>query len=189
MVEADRIPAYQMQKPSSTSSEFGYEEVKDNFSEGAWKDVSVGDGVYGAPIDGGPMGMIYRKDIFDKYGITPPTTWAEYEAAAQKVKDAGGPSFGDFPANQPAYATALLSQNGSQPFTYEPGDGGKIGIDLNSDFSKKVLELLGRAHLEGPGRHGGPVHSRVHRRCDRRRLRDVPVGRMGSWLPAGCWCW
>ena len=41
-------------------SDYGYADVKDNFSEGAWKDVSVGDGVYGAPIDGGPMGMIYR---------------------------------------------------------------------------------------------------------------------------------
>lgn len=139
MVEADRIPAYQIQKALVDIKKFGYDKVKDNFSEGAWKDVSVGDGVYGAPIDGGPMGMIYRKDVFDKYGITPPTTWAEYEAAAQKVKDEGGPKFGDFPANQPAYATALISQNGSQPFSYETGDGGKIGIDLNSDFSKKVL--------------------------------------------------
>ena len=42
------------------------------------------------------MGMIYRKDIFEQYGITPPTTWAEYEQAAQTVKDAGGPLFGDF---------------------------------------------------------------------------------------------
>ena len=80
---------------------YGYDDVKANFSDGAWKDVSVGDGVYGAPVDGGPMAMIYRKDIFDKYKITPPTTWAEYEAAAQKVKDAGGPLFGDF-AGQPA---------------------------------------------------------------------------------------
>ena len=48
------------------------------------------------------MGMIYRKDIFDKYGITPPTTWDEYAAAAQKLKDAGGPLFGDFGANVPA---------------------------------------------------------------------------------------
>ena len=30
--------------------------------------------------------MIYRKDIFEQYGITPPTTWAEYEAAAQTVE-------------------------------------------------------------------------------------------------------
>lgn len=139
MVEADRIPAYQIQDALVDISKYGYEDVKKNFSEGAWKDVSVGDGVYGAPIDGGPMAMIYRKDVFDKYGITPPTTWAEYEAAAQKVKDAGGPKFGDFPANQPAYATALLTQNGSEPFSYSTSNGGEIGINLNSESSKEVL--------------------------------------------------
>ena len=77
MVEADRIPTFQVQDALVDLSDLGYEDVKANFSDGAWKDVSVGDGVYGAPIDGGPMGMIYRTDIFDQYGITPPTTWAE----------------------------------------------------------------------------------------------------------------
>jgi multiple sugar transport system substrate-binding protein len=140
MLEADRIPTFQVQDALADLSDLGYDDVKGNFSEGAWKDVSVGDGVYGAPIDGGPMGMIYRKDVFDKYGITPPTTWAEYEQAAQKVKDAGGPLFGDFPANQPAYVTALLYNNGADPFTYSPADEGTISIDLNSDASKKVLD-------------------------------------------------
>ncbi|WP_433087470.1 ABC transporter substrate-binding protein [Dactylosporangium sp. CA-052675] len=140
MLEADRIPTYQVQKALVDLSSLGYNDVKANFSAGAWKDVSVGGGVYGAPIDGGPMGMIYRKDIFDKYGIKPPTTWAEYEAAAQKVKDAGGPLFGDFPANQPAYVTALLYQNGAKPFTYDPANKGEIGIKLNDDASKKVLD-------------------------------------------------
>jgi multiple sugar transport system substrate-binding protein len=140
MVEADRIPAYQAQNALVDIKKFGYDDVKDNFSEGAWKDVSVGDGVYGAPVDGGPMAMIYRKDVFEKYGITPPTTWAEYEAAAQKVKDAGGPKFGDFPANQPAYVTALLTQNGSEPFSYSTSNGGEIGISLNSESSKEVLD-------------------------------------------------
>jgi multiple sugar transport system substrate-binding protein len=139
MLEADRIPTFQVQDALVDISEYS-DDVKANFSEGAWKDVSVGDGIYGAPIDGGPMGMIYRKDIFDKYKITPPTTWQEFEAAAQKVKDAGGPVFADFAANQPAFVTALLYNNGAQPFTYSPSDGGKIGIDLNSDASKKVLD-------------------------------------------------
>jgi multiple sugar transport system substrate-binding protein len=139
MLEADRIPTFQVQKALVDLSDHGYNDVKANFSAGAWKDVSVGDGVYGAPIDGGPMGMIYRKDVFDKYGITPPTTWAEYQAAAQKVKDAGGPLFGDFPANQPAYVTALLYQNGATPFTYDPANKGQIGIKLNDDATKKVL--------------------------------------------------
>ena len=140
MLEADRIPTFQVQDALADLTDLGYQDVKGNFSEGAWKDVSVGGAVYGAPIDGGPMGMIYRKDVFDKYGVTPPTTWAEFEAAAQKVKDAGGPFFADFPANQPAFVTALLYQNGAQPFTYDPANGGEIGIDLNSDASKEVLD-------------------------------------------------
>jgi multiple sugar transport system substrate-binding protein len=140
MMEADRVPTFQIQGGIIDISDLGYEDVKDNFSEGAWKDVSVGDGVYGAPIDGGPMAMIYRKDVFDQYGITPPTTWAEYETAAQTVKDAGGPLFGDFGANVPAAIMALLYQNGAHPFTYDPANEGEIGINLNDAASKEVLD-------------------------------------------------
>lgn len=141
MVEADRIATFQAQDALVDLSDLGYEDVKDNFSAGAWKDVSVGDGVYGAPIDGGPMGMIYRTDVFEKYGITtPPTTWTEFEAAAQTVKDAGGPVFASFAANQPATATAYFYGNGAEPFTYDPADEGEIGINLNSPEIKEVLD-------------------------------------------------
>lgn len=140
MVEADRIATFQAQDALVELNDLGYEDVKDNFSEGAWKDVSVGDGVYGAPVDGGPMGMIYRTDIFDQYGITPPTTWAELETAAQTVKDAGGPVFASFAANQPAEVTALMYQNGAQPFEYDPANEGEIGIELNSPEIKEVLD-------------------------------------------------
>lgn len=140
MLEADRIPTFQAQAALVDLSDLGYEDVKENFSDGAWKDVSVGDGVYGAPVDGGPMGMIYRKDIFEQYGITPPTTWAEYEAAAQKVKDAGGPLFGDLGANVPAVMMALQYQNGAQPFDYDEASPENISINLNDDASKEVLD-------------------------------------------------
>lgn len=140
MVEADRIATFQAQGALVDLKDLGYQDVKDNFSDGAWKDVSVGDGVYGAPIDGGPMGMIYRTDIFKEYGITPPTTWAELESTAQKVKDAGGPWFASFAANQPAYVTALFYQNGAEPFDYDPSKEGEIGIELNSPEIKEVLD-------------------------------------------------
>lgn len=149
MLEADRIPTFQAQEALVDLRDLGYEDVKDNFSDGAWKDVSVGDGVYGAPIDGGPMGMIYRKDIFDQYGITPPTTWEEYEAAARTVKDAGGPFFGDFAANQAAYVTALLYQNGAEPFEYDPANEGEIGIALNTPEVKEVLDYWAKLVAEG----------------------------------------
>lgn len=140
MLEADRIPTFQIQGALVDISDYGYEEVKDNFSEGAWKDVSVGDAVYAAPIDGGPMAMIYRTDIFEQYGITPPTTWEEYEAAAQTVKDAGGPLFGDFGANVPAVLMALQIQKGAQPFEYDPTKPEEIGISLNDSASKDVFD-------------------------------------------------
>ena len=140
MVEADRIAVFQAQDALVDLTDLGYEDVKGNFSEGAWKDVSVGDSIYGAPIDGGPMGMIYRTDIFEQYGITPPTTWEELEATAQKVKDAGGPVFASFAANQPAAVTAFMYQNGAEPFEYDPANEGEIGINLNSDEVKEVLD-------------------------------------------------
>jgi len=34
------------------------------------------------------MGLLYRKDIFDKYGITPPKTWDDFAAAARKLHSA-----------------------------------------------------------------------------------------------------
>lgn len=92
MIEADRIPTFQIQKALVDIKNYGFDAVKANYSEGAWKDVSIGGAVYGVPVDGGPMAMIYRKDIFDKYKITPPKTWAEYEQAAQKVKDSRRPA-------------------------------------------------------------------------------------------------
>ncbi|RZT79236.1 multiple sugar transport system substrate-binding protein [Micromonospora violae] len=149
MVEADRIPTFQIQGALVDIKQYGYDAVKANYSEGAWKDVSVGDAVYGVPVDGGPMGMIYRKDIFDKYKITPPKTWAEYEQAAQKVKDAGGPLFGDFGANVPAVLMALQIQKGATPFSFDPAQPTSIGVKLNDQASKDVLDYWGGLARKG----------------------------------------
>jgi multiple sugar transport system substrate-binding protein len=149
MVEADRIPNYQIQGALADISAYVTPDIRANFSEGAWKDVSVGSGIYGAPIDGGPMGMIYRSDVMEQYGITPPTTWAEYEAAAEKVKAAGGPLFGSFAANVPANIMALQIQKGAQPFTYDPNKPEEIGIALNDKASKDVIEYWARLAEKG----------------------------------------
>ena len=43
MVEADRIPTFQIQGALVDIKQYGFDAVKANYSEGAWKDVSVGD--------------------------------------------------------------------------------------------------------------------------------------------------
>ena len=78
MLEADRLASFAIQDALVDLTPYGADEVKGNFSEGAWKDVSQGNKVVAIPVDGGPVGMIYRTDVFEKYDITPPTTWEEY---------------------------------------------------------------------------------------------------------------
>ncbi|MEP6478927.1 MAG: extracellular solute-binding protein [Rhodoglobus sp.] len=141
MLEADRVANFVIQGALVDISKYGVDAVKDNFSAGAWKDVSVGDAVYAAPVDGGPMAMIYRSDVFAKYGITtPPTTWAEYQEDAQKVKDAGGPLFGDLGANVPAVMMALEIQKGATPFEYDPTSPKDVTVKADDQDSKDVLD-------------------------------------------------
>jgi xylobiose transport system substrate-binding protein len=51
--------------------------------------VEVGGKVYGCPLASYTVGLAYQKPIFEKHGLTPPKTWAELKATAQKLKDAG----------------------------------------------------------------------------------------------------
>ncbi|MEV8146909.1 extracellular solute-binding protein [Arthrobacter sp. NPDC080073] len=139
MLEADHLPTFEIQNALVDLSKYGANDVKSNFSAGAWRDVSQGDSVYAIPVDGGPMGLIYRSDIFQKYGLTPPKTWDEFAANAKKVKDAGGPMFGDLGANSPAQVMALMIQKGAVPFRYNLADKNTITIKVNDDASKQVL--------------------------------------------------
>lgn len=139
-LESEVLSSFTIRDGLADLSEYGAADVKDNYTEGAWKDVSSGDSVYAIPVDGGPMGMLYRKDILDANNIPVPTTWDEFAAAAQALKDAGAPGvLADFPTNGRAYNQALFAQAGSVPFTYDSSDPQSVGIDVNDDGSKKVL--------------------------------------------------
>lgn len=139
MLEADHLSSYSIQDALVDLVPYGANDVKANFSEGAWKDVSQGDKVYAIPVDGGPMGLIYRTDVFKKYGITPPKTWAEFAESAAKVKAAGGPVFGDLGSNVPAAFMALQIQKGAVPFAYDPANPQALTVKLNDQASKDVL--------------------------------------------------
>ena len=141
MLEADQLPGFEIQDALVDLSPYGAGDVKKNFSAGAWKDVSQGSAVFAIPVDGGPMAMIYRKDLFDKYKVAIPTTWAEYAAAAQKMKDAGGPLFGDLGSNVPAATTALFQQKGAQTFKYDLADKANVSIKLDDQPTKDVLNF------------------------------------------------
>ncbi|WP_460772775.1 ABC transporter substrate-binding protein [Microbacterium sp. GXF7504] len=140
MLEAEVLSSFSIRDALVDLSEYGAGDVKDDYTEGAWKDVSSGDAVYAIPVDGGPMGMLYRQDILDQYGIAAPTTWDEFATAAQQLKDAGAPGvLANFPPNGRAFTQALFAQAGSVPFAYDSAEPLEIGIDVNDQGSKDVL--------------------------------------------------
>lgn len=149
MLEAEVLSSFTIRDALVDLVDHGANDVEDQFTEGAWKDVSSGDSVYAIPVDGGPMGMLYRQDIFDEYGVDVPATWDEFAQAAQDLKDAGYDGYiTNFPTNGRAFNQALFSQAGSVPFTYDSANPTDVGIVANDDGAKAVLayweDLIGR---------------------------------------------
>ena len=107
---------------------------KAEFPEGTWTQVAKGDVVSGMPWDSGPMAMLYRKDILDKHGITPPATWAEFSDAAKKLHAADPNVFlTDALLSNGGWVNGLLWPMGWKPISR---DGDKLAININDKISK-----------------------------------------------------
>ena len=87
-VEYQALPTFISQGALVDLSKQGASQVKDQFVPWTWSQVSRGSSVYAIPQDTGPLAFAYRKDIYDKYGLTVPKTWQEFAADAKKLHDA-----------------------------------------------------------------------------------------------------
>ncbi|WP_154604970.1 ABC transporter substrate-binding protein [Arthrobacter sp. AQ5-05] len=105
------------------------------FTPAGWKSVSIADGVYGIPVDTAPMALLYRKDLFEQYGITAPKTWEDYKADAAKVKAADPTvSLGYF-SNDATFWAGVSRQAGASWFTLNKDSW---GVHVNDAATKKV---------------------------------------------------
>ena len=133
-------------------SKYGMNDHKQEYTEGAWKSVSMGGGnsVYGVPVDLGPFVMYVRQDIFDKYHVKVPTTWKEFEQAGKELKAAGFDGFlSDWAPNGTAVNPALFAQAGEKVYKYSSKMPDKVGIKLDTPGVQKVLEYWQNLVKEG----------------------------------------
>ncbi|TQE23512.1 extracellular solute-binding protein [Streptomyces ipomoeae] len=94
----------------------------------------------------GPMAMMYREDLFKKYKLKVPTTWAEFKKQAEKLHKADPNVYlTDFGSDETAagWRQGLMWQAGSRPYTYSASKLPNIGVKLNDDGAKKVYDYWG----------------------------------------------
>lgn len=110
-------------------SKYGADSVRPDFVPWTWSQVSQGNAIYAIPQDTGPMGLFYRADLFKKYGLAVPATWAQYLSDAKKVHAAHPNVYiAAFPANDAQWFSGLAWQAGARWFSTS-GDTWVAGID------------------------------------------------------------
>ncbi|GAA3241792.1 sugar ABC transporter substrate-binding protein [Actinocorallia longicatena] len=98
--------------------------------------ATLGGKVWGVPRDAAPQVLYYRKDLFTKYGIEVPKTWAEFTEAAGKVKKADkSVRLSSFWKDDATVLAGFVWQAGGRWYTTQ-GDGWKVSYD--DPNSKKV---------------------------------------------------
>ena len=99
-------------------SKYGAGSVQSDFVPWTWSQVTQGSAVYAIPQDTGPMGLFYRADLFKKYGLPVPTTWAQYLSDAKKLHAANPNAYiAAFPASDAQWFAGLAWQAGAKWFS------------------------------------------------------------------------
>jgi multiple sugar transport system substrate-binding protein len=116
--------------------------LKDNYPDWVWSQVNTNGGLWGIPQDTGPMGLLYRDDLFKDAGITLPKTYDDFAAAAATLHSKNPKSYlVNVAPNEPGQFVAYLWQAGARPFTF---DGKQtVKVDLANDQAKKVAKFWG----------------------------------------------
>ncbi|MDB5082639.1 MAG: putative solute-binding lipoprotein [Chloroflexi bacterium] len=111
---------------------------KAKFIDWTIQQVTLGNDIYAIPQDIGPMGLFYRKDIFDQYSLAVPKTWEEYKAAAEKLHAADPTKYiASFSPAQPGQFAGFAWSNKAKWFGTK-GDAWQVTI--NSAETKKVAD-------------------------------------------------
>ncbi|HEX8345995.1 MAG TPA: extracellular solute-binding protein [Actinoplanes sp.] len=148
-LEFQYIPTFSITKSLVDLRPYGAEAQKGTFVDWTWSQVTGTNGeIWAYPQDTGPMGMLYRQDILDKHGITPPKTWDEFAAAARKLHAADPDLYlTNLASNQNGAWMGLLWQAGAKPFATTAADS--VTVKVNDETSKKLGTYWGGLISEG----------------------------------------
>jgi multiple sugar transport system substrate-binding protein len=141
-VEYQELPAFMLVQGLTDLTPYGVSTYRKDYVNWQWQQGVFGNGVFTLPWASGPMGMFYRHDLFKEWGITPPKTWAGFEAAARLVrKRAPGAYLHSFPPSDSAWFEGLAWQAGGE---WVKTEGDTWIVDIDNPQTRKVAAFWDR---------------------------------------------
>jgi multiple sugar transport system substrate-binding protein len=115
-IEYYALPQFALAGSVQSLDGLGLDSLKSDYSTAVWDSVTVNGQLDALPQDTGPMALFYNKKVFDKYGLTVPTTWDQYVADAKKLHAANPNAYITADAGDPGFVTSMAWQAGGTPF-------------------------------------------------------------------------
>lgn len=136
-IEYFALPQFALAESVKDLSGYGAGDLADTFSPGPWSSVQANEGIYGLPMDSGPMALFYNTEVFDQYGVEVPTTWDEYVEAARALQAANSDVYIANDTGDAGFTTSLIWQAGGQPYQV---DGTDVTVNFSDEGSTKFAE-------------------------------------------------
>lgn len=137
-IEYQSLPQFQLPGQLTDLSEYGFGELEELYTPSTWGAVSQNDGIWALPQDSGPMAFFYNESVFDEHGVDIPTTWDEYIAAGEKIREADPEACIGNDTGDAGLTTSMIWQAGGQPFRT---DGESVTIDLADEGTTRWAEM------------------------------------------------
>lgn len=136
-IEYLEMPTFEISHDLVNLDQYGAQSLKNEHASWAWKQVSQGSAVYGLPFDAAPVALLYNKDLFARYNLAVPTTWAQFATDAETLHAKDPHAFiTNFSPQDANLVMAFLTQLHAQPFTWTGGRD--ITINFVSPAAKSL---------------------------------------------------
>lgn len=118
---------------------YGASDLAEKFPAWIWEQSQFNGSIVALPHDLGPMAMVYRQDIFERYDIEIPTTWEAFREEARKLRSKTSDVYlTNLSLNQAGgWANGLFWAAGARPFRV---DGDALHIHINNPAARRVCE-------------------------------------------------
>jgi multiple sugar transport system substrate-binding protein len=179
-IEYYAIPQFAISNSLTDLSTLGMSSLKSKFTASTWGSVNVNGGLYGLPQDSGPMALFYNKTVFDKYGLTVPTTWDQYIADAKKLHAANPNEYMSNDVGDAGFTDSMIWEAGGHPYTIS-NSGKDVTINLQDAGSKQF------ANTWNPLVQGGlmaPIASWSNEWYQGLANGTIASLAMGAWMPS-----